>query len=131
MPRLRWLSLSLAPPLAASLSMAAGERIAGRTAGQTAALLAVLALVNAGMFAAAVLAWAFALVRGHTIDNLLRPSERRDRAVSPEAALSAVAREALARACQIAACPPGCGSTLTSWNSCSPRPGSPACRRRM
>lgn len=68
----RWLALGYGPVLP-SLVLPLGDEPTER-----AALLLLLGTINAGMFAAAALAWRYALDRAHTIDDLLRPCPERD-----------------------------------------------------
>jgi len=77
----RWLGLSYGPPVVAALALiSAGDK--GGNLGDRVSLLLLLGTINAGMFAAAVLAWGFALRRAATIDDLLRPCAARDRVVA-------------------------------------------------
>jgi hypothetical protein len=69
---IRWLGLSYGPCLL-SLPLPLGAE-AGRRAG----LLLLLGTINAGMFAAASLAWGYVLRRADTVDELLGPCPRRD-----------------------------------------------------
>jgi hypothetical protein len=77
---LRWLAFAYAPGLVTLLVLAIyphwwppSERVA---------LILVLATINGGAFAAAALAWGYAVTRSRTIDDLLRPCQQRDRVVS-------------------------------------------------
>lgn len=69
---LRWLGLAYGPVLI-SLALPLGA-----APGRRAALLILLGSINAGMFAAAALAWRYALTRASTIDDLLRPCPDRE-----------------------------------------------------
>lgn len=72
----RWLGSAYGPPLLAIAILAAsGTR---SFTGDHAWLLVLLGTINGGMFAAAVLAWKFALLRAPTLDELLEPCVERE-----------------------------------------------------
>lgn len=72
----RWLGLSFGPSTAAIAILLVADRSHLRT---DIAFLALLGVTNAGMFAAASLAWGYALRRAWTIDDLIRPAPIRDK----------------------------------------------------
>lgn len=74
----RWLGLAYMPVLINILLITLRAPASDRRT-STLTLLALLGTVNAGMFAAAVLAWGYAVGRAGTIDDLIRPCRDRDR----------------------------------------------------
>ena len=80
----RWLGSAYGPPLLSIVILAAsGTR---SFTGDQAGLLFLLGTINGGMFAAAVLAWKFALLRAPTLDELLEPCPNRESLVGVIAA---------------------------------------------
>jgi hypothetical protein len=77
---LRWIGLSYGPAVL-TLVVAAGSHAWWAQPKKT-GLVLLLGTVNAGAFAAAALAWGYALKRSATIDDLLRPCQKRDWVVS-------------------------------------------------
>lgn len=77
---IRWLGLAFGLPILTIVILTCFHTH-GDHLGDRIALLLLLGVINGGMFAAAVLAWGFALQRSHTIDDLLRPCTNRDRVV--------------------------------------------------
>lgn len=72
----RWLGSAYGPPLLTIVVLtASGTR---SFTGDHAGLLFLLGTINGGMFAAAVLSWKYALLRAHTLDDLLEPCSNRD-----------------------------------------------------
>jgi len=74
---LRWLRLSFGPCLL-GVAVLAGDGGWWPPAGRL-GLFMLLGVVNAGMFAAASMAWGFALPRAGGVDDVLRPCGDRDR----------------------------------------------------
>ncbi|MBS2965269.1 hypothetical protein KGA66_19625 [Actinocrinis puniceicyclus] len=72
----RWLGSAYGPGLLTIVVLAAGA--APSFTADNAGLLILLGTINGGMFAAAVLSWKYALLRAHTLDELLEPCGNRD-----------------------------------------------------
>jgi hypothetical protein len=80
----RWLGSAYGPPLLSIVVLAAsGTR---SFTGDHGWLLFLLGTINGGMFAAAVLAWKYALLRAPSLDELLEPCPTRDSLVGVIAA---------------------------------------------
>jgi hypothetical protein len=80
----RWLGSAYGPPLLSIVVLAAsGTR---SFTGDHGWLLFLLGTINGGMFAAAVLAWKYALLRAPSLDELLEPCPNRDSLVGVIAA---------------------------------------------
>jgi hypothetical protein len=72
----RWLGSAYGTPVLTIVVLAAsGTR---SFSGDHAWLLLLLGTINGGMFAAAVLSWKYALLKAHTLDELLEPCSNRD-----------------------------------------------------
>ncbi|HEV2640956.1 MAG TPA: hypothetical protein VGX23_37925 [Actinocrinis sp.] len=72
----RWLGSAYGPPTSTMMVLAL-SRTRSFTADHT-WLLLLLGTINGGMFAAAVLCWKYALLKAHTLDELLEPCSNRD-----------------------------------------------------
>jgi len=75
----QWFRLSYGPALI-TLALLAGSRFWAPP--DRLALLCILGTVNAGAFAAAAMAWGYALHRSSSIDDVLQPCQERDHAVN-------------------------------------------------